>query len=201
MINSPSTALTRCVALLAAAVALCGPVAIAQAADGPHLTTVGPARIPPGGEALCRKAGPACGIGGPRARLPRASEQDLVPRINEAVNARIRPVVDPSGIGASWTPPAGNVGDCKHYAVTKKLELVAAGVDPRRLLLAVVARPDAELHAVLVYRADAGDMVLDSLTNRILGWRESGLTFIKMQNPRALERWSLVLEGPRARRG
>lgn len=200
MINFPSTALTRRVALFAAIVALCGPVAIAKAADGPHLTTVGPAQQPPGSEALCRKAGLACGIGGPRTHLPAASERDLVSNVNEAVNRRIRPVVDPSGIGASWTPPVGNVGDCKHYAVTKKLDLVAAGVDPRRLLLAVVARPDAELHAVLVYRADAGDLVLDSLTNRILGWRESGLTFIKMQNPRAPERWSLVLEGPRARR-
>lgn len=200
MSRPPLIALTRRVALFAAIVALGGPLAIAQAADGPHLTTVGPAQTPPGSETLCRRAGPACGIGAPRAHLSPASERDLVASVNEAVNRRIRPVVDPSGIGASWTPPAGNIGDCKHYAVTKKLELVAAGVDPRRLLLAVVARPNAELHAVLVFRTDSGDLVLDSLTDRILGWRESGLTFIKMQNPRSLERWSLVLEGPRARR-
>ena len=68
-------------------------------------------------------------------------------------------------------------------------------------VLAIVAGADNVLHAVLVYRAETGDQILDSTTDRIMGWRESAYTVIKMQDPARPGRWTLVLEGPRARRG
>jgi predicted transglutaminase-like cysteine proteinase len=176
-------------------------LAPAGAESGPRLSIYGPSKVPPGAERLCVEARLACGGGSSGSVLGPADEMALAQRINAAVNARMSPVRDPSGIGASWTPPQGDVGDCKHYAVRKKLELVRAGIDARRLLLAVVAGGGADLHAVLVYRTAEADLVLDDLTDRLLGWRESGYTFLKMQSPAAPSRWDLVLEGPRARRG
>ncbi|WP_293858310.1 transglutaminase-like cysteine peptidase [uncultured Alsobacter sp.] len=190
----------RLLPFLAAAIAVALGAPDARAVDGPHLTTVGPAQSPPGSTRLCRDVAGACGRRPVGTSLAPDAERELAAEINTAVNRRMMPRIDPQGIGASWVPPPGSVGDCKHYAVSKKAELVRAGVDPRHLLLAIVARADAELHAVLVYRTAAGDVVLDSLTNRILGWRESGYTFIKMQAPSDPSRWALVLEGPRARR-
>jgi predicted transglutaminase-like cysteine proteinase len=173
----------------------------AHAEGGPTLTVYGPSRAPPGAQRLCQAIRLACGGSGSRQVLAHDDELALARALNAAVNARIRPLRDPEGLGSSWIPPVGDVGDCKHYAVMKKQELVRAGVDPRRLLLAVVAGSSADLHAVLVYRTGETDLVLDNLTDRVLGWRESGYTFIKMQNPSAQTRWDLVLEGPRARRG
>jgi predicted transglutaminase-like cysteine proteinase len=186
------------------AAALAGCIAgstAAWAVDGPFLTTVGPSKAPPGSERLCRAVSGVCATRTVGRHLAGDAERSLASEVNGAVNRRMTPFIDPAGIGTSWVPPAGQVGDCKHYAVTKKSQLVAAGVDPRRLLLAIVARPDNVLHAVLVYRSDTGDLILDSQSDRIMGWRESAYTVIKMQNPANPARWSLVLEGPRARRG
>ena len=173
----------------------------AWAVDGPFLTTVGASKAPPGSERLCRDVAGACTTRTARPRLAGEAERAVATAVNGAVNRRMTPLADPAGVGASWIPPAGEVGDCKHYAVRKKAELVAAGVDPRRLLLAIVARPDNVLHAVLVHRTEAGDVILDSLSDRIMGWRETAYTVIKMQDPANPARWALVLEGPRARRG
>lgn len=190
--------------LLRLVVAIAGCIAgsaAAWAVDGPFLTTVGTSKSPPGSERLCQDVAGVCARRAPGRRLAGEAERAAATAVNGAVNRRLTPFIDPMGIGTSWVPPAGQVGDCKHYAVTKKSELVAAGVDPRRLLLAIVARPDNVLHAVLVYRTEAGDLILDSVSDRIIGWRETAYTVIKMQNPADPARWALVLEGPRARRG
>ena len=48
---------------------------------------------------------------------------------------------------------------------------------------------------MLVVRTDTGDFVLDNLTDRVLDWRKTGYTFLRMQNPQAPNRWSAVLAG------
>jgi predicted transglutaminase-like cysteine proteinase len=104
-------------------------------------------------------------------------------RVNRAVNRMIRPVRETGrGIdGDRWLiAPAS--GDCDDYAVTKRHRLVAAGWPPAALRIAVVFTPQGEGHAVLVVRTDAGDVVLDNRTDRILGWDKTGLRFVKMQS-------------------
>ena len=82
----------------------------------------------------------------------------------------------------------------------KKQELIRSGIPAARLLAAVVLGQTEELHAVLVLRTATGDYVLDSMTDSVLPWSETGYTFLKMQSPRDGHRWDVILLGPRARR-
>lgn len=168
---------------------------------GPHLTVYRPSQPPPGTETLCSAVPASCAGGKVAAARTPSSELALAGDINRNVNATLRPLRDPDGVGRSWTPPAGGIGDCKHYAVIKKQMLVKAGVDPGRLMLAIVAAGGPQMHAVLVLRTNERDVVLDNLSDRILDWRESGYTFLKMQRAGDGRRWDLILEGPRAQRG
>jgi predicted transglutaminase-like cysteine proteinase len=67
-----------------------------------------------------------------------------------------------NGTFDDWTiSPA--TGDCKHYAITKRHELLARDWPSRALLLSEVIVPSGEHHLVLVVRTKDGDLVLDNL--------------------------------------
>ena len=50
-------------------------------------------------------------------------------------------------------------------------------------------------HAVLVFRTDQGDYVLDNLSNRMLLWWKTGYYFLRMQDPDAPSHWVAVMAG------
>lgn len=190
------------------AAAALGVAALVQAgaacADGPaRLTSYGPTARPSGAAWLCSAFQGACH----HASLAIAPAQDAQAlSLARSVSALVNHTIVPrdqrfDGPQAdAWTLPVANQGDCKRFAVMKKQMLAKAGLPPSSLLLAVVLRPDNDLHAVLVLRSASGDYVLDNLTDSVRAWTDTGYTFLKMQDPAHGERWNLILLGPRARR-
>ena len=77
----------------------------------------------------------------------------------------------------------------KDFALLKKRELIRAGIDPSKLLIATVLDRKRNAHAVLVYRSSQGDLVLDNLTNRIKPWSVTRYLFLRMQDPRQPRNW------------
>ena len=111
----------------------------------------------------------------------------LLGRVNARVNRAIRPRLD-SPFAQVWRVNP-SVGDCKSYVVSKRHELIRAGVSPSALRVAYVKTRDGLGHAVLVVKTDQGDLTLDNLTGEIKLFREAGYRVVAMSgaDPR---RWS-----------
>ena len=151
---------------------------------------------PEGASGLCRQHAWACKKAGGGA-MPDRSVLKLAGQINVTVNRRVRAVSDRQqyGVEEVWALPTRRGGDCEDFALLKKKELIAAGMRPQDLLIATVLDRKRGSHAVLVLRTSSGDYVLDNLSNRIKPWRETGYSFIRMQNPQNPDRWVAVLAG------
>ena len=114
-----------------------------------------------------------------------ASAASALSAINLSVNRSIKPAADRGDV---WSAYAQS-GDCEDYALAKRQALIAAGWAPSHLLIAVVEDPLAGPHAVLIARTDRGDLILDNLTDQILPWAETGLTFISRQSEKLPAMW------------
>lgn len=184
---------------LAFAAALAGTAALSPAVAGgsqSYLSFTQNVDAPEGFAGVCARYTWACaqsGRGTPSAGAAIAVAQ----RVNSSVNRTTREIADSVQYGREeyWALPTGRGGDCEDFALAKKRDLIGQGIAPERLLIATVLDRARKPHAVLVLRTDAGDFVLDNLTDRILGWRETGYTFLRMQNPDAPGRWSAILAG------
>ena len=88
-----------------------------------------------------------------------------------------------------WTLPNSRGGDCEDFALLKKKELITAGIAPERLLLSTVLDRQGNSHAVLIFRADTGDYVLDNLNDQIKTWQSTHYTFLRMQSPTNPRTW------------
>ncbi|SPH18747.1 hypothetical protein DEA8626_02290 [Defluviimonas aquaemixtae] len=117
--------------------------------------------------------------------------------VNRAVNRKVREVSDLRQYGNDdvWALPTAKGGDCEDFALLKKKELIQRGVAPQNLLIATVLDRRGGPHAVLVLRTSHGDFVLDNLDSRILSWRQTGYTFLRMQDPSNPRRWNAVFSG------
>ncbi|MEM7075533.1 MAG: transglutaminase-like cysteine peptidase [Pseudomonadota bacterium] len=126
---------------------------------------------------------------------------ETVIRLAKAVNARVNKatveITDRRQYGREevWAMPTARGGDCEDFALAKKYELVSRGVPSESLLIATVLDRNLENHAVLILRTKRGDLVLDNLTSKVLPWRQTGYTFLKLQNPNALATWHAVIAG------
>lgn len=168
-------------------------LAIDAAGHDAFLPVKKPAPAPAGATSLCKSYAWACASG---AITPAGADVlQLAAQLNTAANAAIRPISDQTqfSVAERWSLPTPRGGDCEDYALFKKQQLIAAGVSPNRLLLAVVLDRRNQPHAVLVLRSDMGDFVLDNLTRRVLPWQKTGYAFIRMQDPQNPARWVSVL--------
>ncbi|WP_162243250.1 MULTISPECIES: transglutaminase-like cysteine peptidase [unclassified Devosia] len=102
----------------------------------------------------------------------------LLTRVNARVNRAIRPRLD-SPFAQVWRVNP-SVGDCKSYVVSKRHELIRAGVSPSALRVAYVKTRDGQGHAVLVVKTHNGDLTLDNLTGEIRLFRETGYRVVGM---------------------
>jgi predicted transglutaminase-like cysteine proteinase len=163
-----------------------------------RLTAFQPGPAPRGFQGICSRYAWACRNGGSSFAHPDALQ--LAAQINLQVNRQIRAVTDAVnyGVPERWTLPYNGKGDCEDFALLKMKLLIEAGVPASSLLLAVVAGRMPEPHVVLVLRASSGDYILDNLSSRLVTWRSSGYTFLKMQNPANRATWDIILLGPRA---
>ncbi len=154
----------------------------AHAASDLFLTPRGGAPAPSGAQAICQTYSWACARG---AGVSGEEAMQRVIAVNRQVNRSVRSIDDDRQYGVSeyWALPTATGGDCEDFALLKKRELVSQGVDPRRLLIATVLDRNRNPHAVLVFRSDSGDLVLDNLTNKVRNWRETHYVFLQMQDP------------------
>ncbi|WP_298912350.1 transglutaminase-like cysteine peptidase [uncultured Roseobacter sp.] len=121
----------------------------------------------------------------------------LAKAINRQVNRQVRQIDDQAQYGREelWTLPTARGGDCEDLVLLKKKMLLERGVPSEDLLIATVLDHKLRSHAVLVLRTASGDLVLDSLKNKIVPWKQTGYTFLKLQNPNSLNQWQAVLAG------
>ncbi len=111
-------------------------------------------------------------------------------QVNTFVNGQIAPVSDMELYGQAeyWTYPT-NAGDCEDYLLLKKRYLEGLGFSASALLITVVLDEKKEGHAVLTLVTAEGDYVLDNRRNEILGWNETGYSFLKRQSQSHPKQW------------
>lgn len=162
----------------------------AHASEGAFINTLSAMPAPSGAQELCQQYRWACSTKR-SINLSSQEEMKLVQQINRKVNASTREVTDQSQYKTPelWALPTARGGDCEDFALLKKRDLISAGIDPKRLLIATVLDTRRNSHAVLVYRSAQGDLVLDNLTNRIKSWSDTRYLFLRMQDPKRPHRW------------
>lgn len=164
--------------------------------NGEFLSTRGVTAPPSGASGICRSYAWACArdrVWGPVTR----EQLRTVRATNTRINRVVSPVADQQqyGVAEFWALPSTKGGDCEDYALIKKRELIQQGISPDRLLIATVLDRRRNPHAVLIFRSDQGDLVLDNLTNQIRTWEETRYFFLKMQNPDNPSSWVSVFQG------
>jgi predicted transglutaminase-like cysteine proteinase len=159
------------------------------------MTSIGLTDPPQGAENLCDTYRWACSTSTNNTVTQHQFQE--IAQVNRSINRSVRQIsdIEQYGVEEYWALPTSRGGDCEDIALLKKRELIRIGIPAQRLLIATVLDQNRQGHAVLVYYDDHTYYVLDSLTNRILPWNETGYTFIRMQNPRNPSTWILVLNG------
>jgi predicted transglutaminase-like cysteine proteinase len=173
--------------------------ASAHAAPGPAFTPEFGRSLPPiGFVKFCVSNPGECKDGSRRSkRLELTTEAwATLFKVNAAVNKDIAPVSDAElyGVPEFWTYPT-TAGDCEDYLLLKKRDLEKLGFDAGALLITVVLDEKNEGHAVLTVATDRGDFVLDNRRNDILGWAETGYTFLKRQSQKDARTWIALTDG------
>jgi predicted transglutaminase-like cysteine proteinase len=173
-------------------------VALTGIASASPMVTGGLTSQPIGHYEFCQKNPAECSIR-PRDAGPERSSDGLwneLRAVNLRVNQAVSPMsdIDIHGKDEVWSYPDG-VGDCEDYVLEKRRELNAAGLSLSNLLITVVRKQDGEGHAVLTVRTDAGDFILDNLTDKIRAWDQTGYRFLKRQAADHTGRWVTIREG------
>jgi predicted transglutaminase-like cysteine proteinase len=170
--------------------------ALAGSSNGAFLVGHRPITAPAGFHGLCSKYGWVCARSN-RASISQNAALKVARAVNLQVNRQTRQIDDQKQYGKEeyWTLPSKRGGDCEDLVLLKKKTLLERGVSSETLLIATVLDRNLNSHAVLILRTKKGDLVLDSLTNKIVTWKQTGYTFLKLQDPRSLSRWQAVLAG------
>jgi predicted transglutaminase-like cysteine proteinase len=118
----------------------------------------------------------------------------LLNAVNISVNKSLWPTTDLAHYGRTeyWTIPVDGYGDCEDYALTKRRDLLRAGLASSVLRLAVVDSTKTGRHAVLAVSTEKGDFVLDNLTDEILPWNATGYAWIEAQSQTNPMRWDAL---------
>lgn len=165
-----------------------------------------PADAPSGFLEMCRRdfalcdngaAGGTPGLG--RTVLTLALVQD----VNRAVNRRVlqRSDVQTYRVAELWTRPRRGrraTGDCEDLALEKRAMLLALGVEPAKLVLAVTYSQRTGLHTLLVARLDAGDYVLDSASPVVMLWNSTQYSWVRQQSRVDPRSWLTVEQSGRS---
>jgi predicted transglutaminase-like cysteine proteinase len=125
----------------------------------------------------------------------------LLDQVNLRVNQAIRFVADSVQYGVEdyWTLPldagGSGEGECKDYVLEKRRALIEAGAPAADLSIAIVRTTWGETHAVLLVATDRGEIVLDSLSSRIVPWRKAPYRWVERQAPGQQLVWVKVVSG------
>ena len=169
-----------------------------QSGGGTQARVTGDVGAPPGFREACRRYGWLCSNRSSGGRdLGDEATMAMASKVNSRVNRAIRQVDDSVnyGVAEHWVLPTNGTGDCEDLALLKKKELIENGIDPRKLMMAVALDRRGNNHAVLLLRLSTADVVLDSLTGRIVPWNRTGYRFLAKQMPNDKSRWG-IMAGP-----
>ncbi len=121
---------------------------------------------------------------------------DEIVGINLSVNHRVQPVsdMDHYGVIQYWNYPDDNKGNCEHYALEKRRELMRKGISLADLLMTVVRLPDGEGHAIVTVRTDKGDFILDNLTDDVKNWTKTPYHYLKRQASDNTGHWVTIYQ-------
>lgn len=101
---------------------------------------------------------------------------DRLAAINRRVNAGIKYRGEKGDTWSVWP----QFGDCDDYAMTKRSELIKAGLPIGALRLAVCKTEKGEYHAVLIVVTDRAEYVLDNRRAAILPRKSAGYRWVSM---------------------
>ncbi|WP_421952714.1 transglutaminase-like cysteine peptidase [Pelagibacterium sp.] len=184
-------------AALALSLALAAPPALAQtvqpstnavlSGSDMRITTSSATPAPLGLQIFCMTSPTHCASAPATQVHMDTNLMSVLNSVNRSVNASIRPQRRTTQI---WTVGA-RVGDCKDYAMNKRVQLIARGVPAGALRLAIGFTARGEGHAVLVVRTNAGDYVLDNLTSQIKPFNQTGHTLVAMSSNDP-KRWNTI---------
>ena len=151
---------------------------------------------PAGANDLCQRYPWACMRSAAAVRIS-GEQLDYAVKLNRQINRQVRAISDQAQYGRTeyWSLPTTRGGDCEDFALLKKKHLIAAGLDPQALLISTVLDRNRNAHAVLVIRTAQGDYILDNLRNDVKHWRQTGYTFLRMQDPTDPRKWTAVIDG------
>ena len=121
----------------------------------------------------------------------------VLEEVNKGVNRKIRYVADE---GEDWRLGV-TAGDCEEYALAKQHELIARGFPPASLRLATVRTRGGVLHAILVAKTSAGDLVLDNRRAAVLPFAKTGYQLEKIATADPLVWWSPRKDKPGKAKG
>lgn len=177
------------------------PASWSRLTGDPRFDRRGEPRTPPAPTLAPLRSAPATtprtAVAAPRADAP--ATLDLLTRVNRQQNRRIARAVDAQVFGREdvWSLPAGDrpQGDCEDYVLAKRQALIAAGVSPDALSIAVVRTQRGEGHAVLLARTAQGEYVLDNLSPWVVPWNEAPYTWVSRQTAGAGRPW-VQIGGP-----
>lgn len=147
-----------------------------------QIATGSPVPAPLGLQIFCLREPAHCKADSATALQMDPQLMALLASVNRQVNASIRPQVRATQV---WELGA-QAGDCKDYAMNKRVQLIARGVPAGALRLAIGLTAQGQGHAVLIVRTTAGDYVLDNLTDQIKPFDQTGhtLTAISSNDPK-----------------
>lgn len=153
--------------------------------DGLAVTSVQRAPTPRALVRFCLGNPEECKGGGPAEVTLTPDLRALLGQVNVDINKAIRPLAERRDV---WTlnPPAG---DCEDYVLSKRSALVAGGVPAGSLRIAFTYTRRGVPHAILIVRTDAGDLVLDNLSNGVKALDASGYRIRSMSGPDPI-RWT-----------
>ncbi len=153
---------------------------------GAGSAVAGGKHAPLGYQLMCLKSPDECKGGGKHQVAATQDVMGTLKRVNRSVNLSIKPRNDE---GADvWTAGASS-GDCEDYVLTKRRELIRAGIPASSLRIAHVKTRAGVGHAILVVSTAKGKVALDNLTNAIKPLSQTGYRIVSMQgaNPKS---WS-----------
>lgn len=181
------------VVLSASTVTLGATQAVAQDAFLAARMTVS---APAGASNLCGRYPWACQTSKGATKIS-GGQLDVAIKLNRQINRQVPSISDQAQYGRieHWSLPTSRGGDCEDFALLKKRHLIEAGLDPQMLMVSTVLDRNRNAHAVLVMRTSQGDFILDNLRDEVLHWRQTGYTFLRMQDPSNPSRWTAVIDG------
>jgi len=117
-------------------------------------------------------------------------------QVNTYVNRAVEAVSDMEhwGVVDRWDLPADGKGDCEDYALMKRKMLIERGYPRSALLVTVVRDSQNEGHAILTVKTNAGEYILDNLTDEVKPVSRISYRFVKRQSQQDPNVW--VALGP-----